>query len=101
MYQIKEKITSKLNELVVIEKHQDKEKTTQTALPVDEVYQLVNEGYLALAIEKMKQNESYNMEDFKVWEQKVLTLQKLEHALDLIRIQTLAFMKAESLQNQQ
>ncbi|MBE6450396.1 MAG: hypothetical protein E7016_00335 [Alphaproteobacteria bacterium] len=97
----KEKITSKLNELVVIEKHQDKEKTTQAALPVDEVYQLVNEGYLTLAIEKMKQNESYNMEDFKVWEQKVLTLQKLEQALDLIRIQTLAFMKAESLQNQQ
>ena len=95
----KEKITSKLNELVVIEKHQDKEKTTHDVLPVDEVYQLVNEGYLTLAIEKMKQKESYNTQDFKVWEQKVLTLQKLEQALDLIRIQTLAFMKAESLQN--
>ncbi|MBQ8869959.1 MAG: hypothetical protein IJ019_01120 [Alphaproteobacteria bacterium] len=97
----KEKITTKLNELVVIEKHQNKEKTLQAALSVDDVYQLVNEGYITLAIEKMKQNESYNTQDFKLWEQKVLTLQKLEQALDLIRVQTLAFMKAESLQNQQ
>ena len=96
----KDKIASKLNELVIIEKHEDKTKS-QEEMPKDEVYKLVNEGYFSLAIEKMKQNEAYNTEGFKIWVAEVLKREHFEHSLKQIEALTLAFMKAENLQNAQ
>lgn len=94
----KEKINSKLKELVIIEKHQDKTLELKQKAE-DEVYKLVNEGYFSLAIEKMKLNEAYNTENFKVWEEQVLRQENFEQALSQIEALTLAFMKAESLKN--
>lgn len=97
----KEKITSKLNELVVIEKHEEKTAPENVALDEDEVYKLVNDGYFALAVEKMKQNELYNTDKFKVWADQVSNKEKFEQALKQIEALTLAFMKAESLHGAQ
>ena len=97
----KDKITAKLNEMIVIEKHENKaEQQEQTLSAEDDVYKLVNNEHFSLAIEKMKLNDAYNTEEFKVWEGKVFAQQNFEQALNQIRSQTLAFMKAESLQNQ-
>ncbi len=93
----KDKITSKLNELIVIEKHEKETEQEVVLIPEDEVYKLVNDGYFSLAIEKMKQNESYNSDGFKAWEEQVLRRENFEHALRQIESLTLAFMKAESL----
>lgn len=93
----KDKFTSKLNELVVIEKHEKNPAQQELSIPEDEVYKLVNDGYFALAIDKMAQNESYNTDSFKAWEEQVLRRDLFEQALKQIEALTLAFMKAESL----
>lgn len=95
----KEKINSKIKELVIIEKHQENEPEAVESKTIDEVYKLVNDGYLSLALEKMKSNELYNTEEFKIWEQQVIASDKFEQALKQIEVLTLAFMKTEALQN--
>lgn len=97
----KDKITSKLNELVVIEKHEEKNNPQEENLKKDDIYRLVNGGYFALAIDKMAQNEAYNNEAFEAWEEKVFKREIFEQALKQIEALTLAFMKAESLQTQE
>lgn len=95
----KEKLNSKIKEFVIIEKHQEDVPQTDEEPKEDEVYKLVNDGYFALAIEKMNSVEAYNTEDFKVWEQQVVARENFDRALKQIEALTLAFMKTEGLQN--
>lgn len=94
----KEKINSKLSELIIIERTDKKQLDSQQTQKEDEVYKLVNDGFLELAIEKMNNNEFYQTTEFENWKNDVVKRSAFERSLRQIEALTLAFMKAESLQ---
>lgn len=95
----KEKINSKLNELIIIEYHEDEEKNLQKAAPQDEINKLVNEGKLEDAITRMNQIPEYKTAEFDQWQNEVKSADEFRRALNRIQALTLAVMKAENLKN--
>lgn len=92
----KEKISSKLSQLIIIERHDDVA-ADEPALVHDRIYVLVNQGKLQEASALMKNDPAYQTQDFIGWQAKVAAGNEFDRALRKIQALTLAVMKAENL----
>lgn len=91
----KDKINSKLSELIIIEKHE--EKAAENPQAQDEVYRLVNAGEFNLALVKMADDEKYQSQAFKQWQNEVKGKEGFTRALQQIQALAMGVMRAESL----
>ncbi len=96
----KDKLNSKLSELIVIERINEKDNQVKEIKTEDEIYKLVNDGFLELAVEKMKHTEAYNTPEFNNWSKDVMSKEAFDRSLRQLEALTLAFMKAESLRQE-
>lgn len=97
----KNKITEKLSTLVTIKYGQQQpEETAQSVVVHDEVYTLVNDGFLEKAVSSMVQDPKYQTDQYKKWQEKVSRKMSFDKILHRIQALTLAVMKSENLQNQ-
>ncbi len=96
----KDKLNSKLSELIVIERTNEKDNQVQEIKTEDEIYKLVNDGFLELAIEKMKYNKEYQTPEFDNWSKNVASRDSFDRSLRQLEALTLAFMKTESLRRE-
>lgn len=95
----KEKINSKLSELVIIEYHEEEAKEASSPQKQDEIYRLVNNHRLSAAAELMRDMPQYQSPSFQKWRQQVEAETEFHQALKRIQALTLAVMKAENLKN--
>ena len=92
-----DKVMEKLSTLIVIEKVEDAQKTTEEYMK-DDVYALVQKGDFEGAILKMNSEPKYQTEAFEIWITQTRAKDNFIDQLNKIKAQTLALIKSSDLE---